>query len=58
MGLIADYVPTLTNEREYIRMLFEIGVFECVEKSGIDDLSDAIKFSEKELGFEKETTLN
>lgn len=34
-------------------MLFEIGVFECVEKSRIDDLSDAIKFSEKELGFER-----
>lgn len=56
MGLIADYAPTLTNERKHIRMFFEIGVFECVEKSGIDNLTDAIKLAENELGFEEETT--
>lgn len=58
LGVIADYAPTLTNERKQIRMLFEIGVFDCVEKSGINNLTDAIKLAENEFDFEQETTLN
>lgn len=49
MGLLADYAPTLSNERRYIRMLFEIGAF--------DNLDDAVTLAKDELGFEEETTL-
>ena len=58
LGLLADYAPTLVNERRHIRMLFELGVFESVENSGVDNLETALKLAEEELGFEKDTTLN
>ena len=58
MGLIADYAPTLANERKHIRMLFEIGIFEIVERTGINNLDEAVKLAETELGFEEETTRN
>ena len=58
LGLLSDYAPSLTTERKHIRMLFEVGVFECLKANGFDDLDAACILAENELGFEKETTKN
>lgn len=58
LSLISDYAPEMTRERKNLRMLFEVGVFECIKTNGVDGLDAAYELAENELGFEKETTRN